>query len=49
MAGQLLASPISSGVTGISPEPVHFKVIEKERTHYSSMYGKIVDGVGTRS
>ena len=38
-----LASPISSGRYGHLTEKGSFKVLEKERTHYSSMYGKIVD------
>jgi hypothetical protein len=42
----VMASPISSGRYGHLTETGSFKVIEKERTHYSSMYGKIVDGRG---
>src|SRR5882724_6228884 len=42
----VLASPISSGRYGHLTKTGSFKVIEKERTHYSSMYGKIVDGRG---
>ena len=41
-----LASPISSGRYGHLTEKGSFKVLEKERTHYSSMYGKIVDSRG---
>jgi len=41
-----LASPISSGRYGHLTERGSFKVLEKERTHYSSMYGKIVDSRG---
>src|SRR5439155_16408429 len=41
-----LASPISSGRYGHLTEKGSFKVLEKERTHYSSMYGKIVDSGG---
>jgi lipoprotein-anchoring transpeptidase ErfK/SrfK len=41
-----LASPISSGRYGHLTEKGCFKVLEKERTHYSSMYGKIVDSRG---
>jgi len=41
-----LASPISSGRYGHLTQRGEFKVIEKERTHYSSMYGKIVDARG---
>jgi len=40
----VLASPISSGRYGHLTEGGSFKVIEKERNHYSSIYGKIVDG-----
>jgi lipoprotein-anchoring transpeptidase ErfK/SrfK len=42
----VLASPISSGRYGHLTETGSFKVIEKERNHYSSMYGKIVDTYG---
>jgi lipoprotein-anchoring transpeptidase ErfK/SrfK len=42
----VLASPISSGRYGHLTERGSFKVLEKERTHYSSMYGKIVDSRG---
>jgi lipoprotein-anchoring transpeptidase ErfK/SrfK len=42
----VLASPISSGRYGHLTSTGSFKVIEKERSHYSSMYGKIVDGYG---
>jgi lipoprotein-anchoring transpeptidase ErfK/SrfK len=42
----VLASPISSGRYGHLTQRGSFKVLEKERTHYSSMYGKIVDGHG---
>jgi L,D-transpeptidase-like protein len=41
-----LASPISSGRYGHLTERGYFKVLEKEQTHYSSMYGKIVDSRG---
>ena len=41
-----LASPISSGRYGHLTRNGSFKVLEKERTHYSSMYGKIVDAHG---
>src|ERR1700745_4253141 len=41
-----LASPISSGRYGHLTERGSFKVLEKERTHYSSMYGQIVDSRG---
>lgn len=42
----VLASPISSGRSGHLTKTGVFKIIEKERTHYSSMYGKIVDARG---
>ncbi len=42
----VLASPISSGRYGHLTEDGSFKVIEKERNHYSSIYGKIVDASG---
>jgi lipoprotein-anchoring transpeptidase ErfK/SrfK len=42
----ILASPISSGRYGHLTETGSFKVVEKERNHYSSIYGKIVDASG---
>ncbi len=42
----VLASPISSGRYGHLTETGSFNVLEKERTHYSSMYGKLVDARG---
>jgi lipoprotein-anchoring transpeptidase ErfK/SrfK len=42
----VLASPISSGRYGHLTRSGSFKILEKERTHYSSMYGKIVDARG---
>jgi lipoprotein-anchoring transpeptidase ErfK/SrfK len=42
----VLASPISSGRSGHLTQNGSFKILEKERTHYSSMYGKIVDARG---
>jgi lipoprotein-anchoring transpeptidase ErfK/SrfK len=42
----VLASPISSGRYGHLTKNGSFKILEKERTHYSSMYGKIVDARG---
>ena len=42
----VLSSPISSGRYGHLTEGGSFKVIEKERNHYSSIYGKIVDASG---
>ena len=42
----VMQSPISSGRYGHLTETGSFKVIEKERSHYSSIYGKIVDRYG---
>jgi hypothetical protein len=42
----VLATPISSGRYGHITETGSFKILEKERSHYSSMYGKIVDARG---
>ncbi|MDQ6912823.1 MAG: L,D-transpeptidase, partial [Verrucomicrobiota bacterium] len=42
----VLASPISSGRAGHITETGAFKIIEKERNHFSTIYGKIVDGSG---
>lgn len=42
----LLVSPISSGRSGHLTETGAFKVVEKERDHRSSLYGKIVDASG---
>ena len=42
----VLAAPISSGRYGHLTERGSFKVLEKERNHYSSLYGKIVDSRG---
>jgi L,D-transpeptidase catalytic domain len=42
----VLQSPISSGRYGHLTEPGSYKVIEKERDHSSSIYGKIVDATG---
>ena len=42
----VLATPISSGRYGHLTERGSFKILDKERTHYSSMYGKIVDARG---
>lgn len=45
--GQLvLSTPISTGRSGHFTETGVFKVVEKERNHYSNMYGKIVDARG---
>lgn len=42
----VLASPISTGRAGHLTETGSFKIVEKERNHYSTMYGKIVDAYG---
>src|SRR3954447_13086115 len=42
----VMSSPISSGRSGHLTGAGSFKVIEKERNHYSSIYGKIVDAAG---
>ena len=42
----VMQSPISSGRYGHLTDTGSFKVIEKERNHYSSIYGKIVDSSG---
>ena len=42
----VLASPISSGRYGHLTRTGSFTVLDKERSHYSSMYGKIVDASG---
>lgn len=42
----VLASPISSGRAGHLTETGSFAIIDKERNHYSTMYGKIVDAYG---
>ncbi len=42
----VMQSPISSGRYGHLTGTGSFKVIEKERNHYSSIYGKIVDNSG---
>ena len=42
----VLSSPISSGRSGHLTETGDFKIIEKERNHFSSIYGKIVDAGG---
>ena len=42
----VLASPVSTGRYGHLTETGSFKILEKERTHCSSMYGKIVDSRG---
>ncbi len=42
----LLSTPISSGRYGHLTDTGSFKVIEKERNHFSNIYGRIVDGRG---
>jgi lipoprotein-anchoring transpeptidase ErfK/SrfK len=42
----VLASPISSGRYEHLTKTGSFKILDKERDHYSSMYGKIVDAHG---
>src|SRR3954471_4243909 len=42
----VLASEISSGRSGHLTETGSFKIIEKERNHFSSLYGMIVDRNG---
>jgi lipoprotein-anchoring transpeptidase ErfK/SrfK len=42
----VLASPISTGRYGHLTKTGEFKILDKERSHYSSMYGKIVDANG---
>lgn len=42
----VVQTPISSGRYGHLTETGSFKVIEKERNHYSNIYGKIVDANG---
>ncbi len=43
----LLVTPISSGRAGHFTDAGSYKVIEKERNHFSSIYGKIVDASGS--
>jgi len=42
----IFSTPISSGRFGHLTETGSFKVIEKERDHFSSIYGRIVDSQG---
>src|SRR4051812_12712726 len=42
----VLSTPISSGRAGHETGRGSFRIIEKERNHYSNMYGKIVDARG---
>jgi len=42
----ILSTPISTGRSGHYTERGSFQIIEKERNHFSNMYGKIVDARG---
>jgi lipoprotein-anchoring transpeptidase ErfK/SrfK len=42
----VLSTPIASGRYGHLTETGSFKIIEKERSHFSTLYGKIVDASG---
>ena len=42
----VLSSPISSGRSGYNTKTGSFKIVEKNRNHFSSLYGKIVDRYG---
>lgn len=42
----IISTPISSGRSGHYTEKGSFQIIEKERNHFSNMYGKIVDARG---
>jgi hypothetical protein len=42
----VLSTPISSGRSGHFTETGSFKVIEKERNHFSTLYGRIEDARG---
>ncbi len=42
----VLSTPISSGRAGHLTETGSFQIIEKERNHFSNMYGQIVDATG---
>jgi hypothetical protein len=43
----VMESPISSGRYGHLTQTGSYKVIEKEKNHFSSIYGKIVDASGS--
>ncbi|MDQ6861055.1 MAG: L,D-transpeptidase [Verrucomicrobiota bacterium] len=43
----VLASSVSTGRSGHLTETGSFKIIEKERNHFSSLYGQIVDASGS--
>ena len=42
----VLESPISSGRAGYNTKTGTFKIVQKERNHFSNLYGKIVDARG---
>lgn len=42
----VLTSPISSGRSGFETTRGSFKITEKQRNHFSNLYGKIVDARG---
>lgn len=42
----VLSTPISTGRAGHYTETGEFRIIEKERNHFSNMYGQIVDASG---
>lgn len=42
----VFSTPISSGRAGHLTETGSFRIVEKERNHFSSMYGQIVDSRG---
>ena len=42
----MLSTPISSGRAGYHTTRGSFKITQKERNHYSNLYGKIVDARG---
>ena len=42
----VLSTPISSGRAGYGTTRGSFKIIEKERNHFSNLYGRIVDARG---
>ncbi|MBA3833644.1 MAG: L,D-transpeptidase [Chthoniobacterales bacterium] len=42
----VLSTPIATGRYGHLTETGSFKVVEKERSHFSTLYGKIVDARG---
>jgi lipoprotein-anchoring transpeptidase ErfK/SrfK len=42
----VLSTPVSTGRAGHYTETGSFQIIEKERNHFSNMYGQIVDAHG---